>query len=72
MVAPGLRVGRGLELGRGNLYLVAGLMLRPASGSGEDWNMACKGLVYGPQSLRPASGSGEDWNLQYMFTSSPM
>ena len=40
-VAPGLRVGRGLE--HAVLYVTLDrVMLRPAFGSGEDWNIARK------------------------------
>ncbi len=38
--------------------------MRPAFGSGEDWN-PCKVLAHRwPDVLRPAFGSGEDWNEQ--------
>jgi hypothetical protein len=38
-VAPGLRVGRGLELGTVDHKEPTPLELRPAFGSGEDWNL---------------------------------
>ncbi len=61
LVAPGLRVGRGLErIARvGRLPRVA---LRPAFGSGEDWNNPVTVKEANVYKLRPAFGSGEDWN----------
>ena len=39
--------------------------LRPAYGSGEDWNCFADRPPAGPMSpLRPAYGSGEDWNTR--------
>jgi hypothetical protein len=41
--------------------------LRPAYGSGEDWNKTGVGndfSVIATWGLRPAYGSGEDWNYQ--------
>ncbi len=60
-VAPGLRVGRGLEHQDLDLRKRA-LLLRPAFGSGEDWNYWAPSSVLGLSRLRPAFGSGEDWN----------
>ena len=39
-----------------------GCSLRPAFGSGEDWNGGAKHNAPFPSMLRPAFGSGEDWN----------
>ncbi len=61
-VAPGLRVGRGLEHCRTCNYRSA-LALRPAFGSGEDWNVVPSPSMTDLSPLRPAFGSGEDWNL---------
>ncbi len=60
-VAPGLRVGRGLEL---VVRPVASYQtrLRPAFGSGEDWNSFAPVPSCARSELRPAFGSGEDWN----------
>ena len=61
-VAPGLQVGRGLEpvVDIEGVFEEAGL--RPASGSGEDWNGSGAMIRRVWRWLRPASGSGEDWN----------
>ncbi len=60
-VAPGLRVGRGLEHHvRGRYVRPQGL--RPAFGSGEDWNGTLNDERVARDLLRPAFGSGEDWN----------
>ena len=65
-VAPGLRVGRGLELVPSGERRCC-RPLRPAYGSGEDWNHAVVvGVVLLPE-LRPAYGSGEDWNRSPSF-----
>jgi len=40
--------------------------LRPASGSGEDWNGDELDITLDTLLLRPASGSGEDWNALAM------
>ena len=92
-VAPGLRIGRGLELlrftgrkswaegcaglriGRGleHLALVvedADSLLRPVSGSGEDWNRVRTIFASCRVRLRPVSGSGEDWNTSASVASS--
>ncbi len=61
-VAPGLRVGRGLEL-IVVVVVVVLIVLRPAFGSGEDWNIFKPLGDSGTAELRPAFGSGEDWNL---------
>ena len=37
-------------------------VLRPAYGSGEDWNAVLIGVAPTLLGLRPAYGSGEDWN----------
>ena len=62
IVAPGLRVGRGLE----HLAIAevpdSHVLLRPAYGSGEDWNRGSKEALVPLETLRPAYGSGEDWN----------
>ena len=61
-VAPGLRIGRGLELRRG-VGLLSAAVLRPVSGSGEDWNTGFRAqALHLIKELRPVSGSGEDWN----------
>ncbi len=87
VVAPGLRVGRGLEPLHGRLQEPQGqgcarpsgrarigtgvgcsgkvqvFALRPAFGSGEDWNLQEHGFdPVTHRLLRPAFGSGEDWN----------
>ncbi len=85
-VAPGLRVGRGLEReearrvedglrrcarpsGRARIGTStrawrgrASQLLRPAFGSGEDWNPNQLTPTVAVPPLRPAFGSGEDWN----------
>ena len=60
-VAPGLRVGRGLEPALVDHESIGG-QLRPAYGSGEDWNFPDPETLPPPPPLRPAYGSGEDWN----------
>ncbi|HET7480561.1 MAG TPA: hypothetical protein VFJ72_13725 [Rubrobacteraceae bacterium] len=37
--------------------------MRPAFGSGEDWNFASRPWPCKVSRLRPAFGSGEDWNI---------
>jgi hypothetical protein len=42
--------------------------LRPAYGSGEDWNQISSAATWASMLLRPAYGSGEDWNYQDAIT----
>ncbi len=61
-VAPGLRVGRGLEPRPGAAHDARRGPLRPAFGSGEDWNDMRMLRLSNLPMLRPAFESGEDWN----------
>ncbi len=46
------------------LPLYPAATLRPAFGSGEDWNLTRMRQREGLALLRPAFGSGEDWNIR--------